>query len=614
MALSGSKPLSYIFAGVLLAIVLLPDFPEAGPVGQRLKGDEGDKETVSLEKAEAPGMLKKLVRSRRNISWYKQHSDFWGWYKYFTDTGNQEGVNELDRVYLQYLQNKNRAEGRRSYDMYLRHLAQVYKACSNSDDPECISELTSKPKPKTKAEPSAPAPAPAPVKGCDPYRDPYCQVARSAPKAPVMAPAPFKAPSPGYYYYVPPPQPFLSAKQKAELLRICNPADVECLQYHLRAAYGYKPAPATVAAPPSYAYLGFDSKKAPFSMPQKPKKEVYHHYPNCNPDYDPYCTPETPQAVQAPSQVQPSRCNPLFDDNCNPLSAVKMAGYTAPRPKTECDPYYDPSCRQEYRPKDEPAPDTGCDPRYDPYCTQGSSNAHSEPQVDPWRSQQIKGKTKEGYDCYVHYDEECYPVRSSSPSQASATSTRPNCDPYDPSCPLYYSANNPMRSAIESPQTDCHPYDPSCRKPIPQAPSAPESYHPDHNPTGHRDGVIEPDPDCDPEYDHNCRLRRSEAPQDNMKSENKVTEDSKNEPTHQEEPFYDPRRDEGPSYDHQQYDPYQGRQEDPYNPYTGYGGQEHPEHRYDEAQRGYEDQYPRYDESQGHYLSTDHASAGEYKK
>lgn len=37
----------------------------------------------------------RLIRNRRNISWYKQHSDFWSWYKYFTDNGNQEGVSRL---------------------------------------------------------------------------------------------------------------------------------------------------------------------------------------------------------------------------------------------------------------------------------------------------------------------------------------------------------------------------------------------------------------------------------------------------------------------------------------------------------------------------------------
>lgn len=44
------------------------------------------------EKAEAAALHRRLIRNRRNISWYKQHSDFWAWYKYFTDNGNQEAV------------------------------------------------------------------------------------------------------------------------------------------------------------------------------------------------------------------------------------------------------------------------------------------------------------------------------------------------------------------------------------------------------------------------------------------------------------------------------------------------------------------------------------------
>lgn len=35
---------------------------------------------------------RRLIRNRRNISWYKQNSDFWGWYKYFTENGNAEAV------------------------------------------------------------------------------------------------------------------------------------------------------------------------------------------------------------------------------------------------------------------------------------------------------------------------------------------------------------------------------------------------------------------------------------------------------------------------------------------------------------------------------------------
>lgn len=44
------------------------------------------------EKSAAAESHRRLIRNRRNISWYKQHSDFWNWYKYFTDNGNQEAV------------------------------------------------------------------------------------------------------------------------------------------------------------------------------------------------------------------------------------------------------------------------------------------------------------------------------------------------------------------------------------------------------------------------------------------------------------------------------------------------------------------------------------------
>lgn len=134
----------------------------------------------------------------------------------------------MDRIYLAYLQNKNRAEGRRSYKAYLRHLGDIYKSCADSDDPNCVASHTTRPKPKP--EP----PKPAPVKTCDPTKDPYCLYAAlvqgKSPYLPLVlpvatpAPAPVKAPAPlyvrsaapakdpqsGYYYYAPSAVPFLS--------------------------------------------------------------------------------------------------------------------------------------------------------------------------------------------------------------------------------------------------------------------------------------------------------------------------------------------------------------------------------------------------------------------
>lgn len=50
------------------------------------------------ERSAAAELHRRLIRNRRNISWYKQHSDFWGWYKYFTDNGNQEAVSKHTQV------------------------------------------------------------------------------------------------------------------------------------------------------------------------------------------------------------------------------------------------------------------------------------------------------------------------------------------------------------------------------------------------------------------------------------------------------------------------------------------------------------------------------------
>lgn len=58
---------------------VLPDFSVSA--GESIK-----------ERLAATQLHRRLIRNRRNISWYKEHSDFWGWYKYFTDNGNQEAV------------------------------------------------------------------------------------------------------------------------------------------------------------------------------------------------------------------------------------------------------------------------------------------------------------------------------------------------------------------------------------------------------------------------------------------------------------------------------------------------------------------------------------------
>lgn len=91
------------------------------------------------------------THSRRNaqvlaVPQFSRLPNVWGWYKYFVDTHNQEGVEDLDRLYRAYLQNKHTSEERPTFNHYLKHLSEIYKACADSDDPECIPESTSKPK------------------------------------------------------------------------------------------------------------------------------------------------------------------------------------------------------------------------------------------------------------------------------------------------------------------------------------------------------------------------------------------------------------------------------------------------------------------------------------
>ncbi|XP_026989398.2 actinodin2 [Tachysurus fulvidraco] len=329
--------LSLLFAGVVLAVILMPDFLVAGPVGHP------EKEDVTEFAEEKPLALKKLTRNKRNaVAYYRQLPEFWAWYKYYMDTHNQEGIESLDQLYLIYLQQKHRVEGDNSYGHYLTHLSEVYKACAKSDDPDCIPEYTSKPTAKV-VMPAALKQAAVNV--CNPYLDPYCifrvgpQTASEVPPpaplsvkspSPILYPSPIKTPS-GYHFYAPAMKPFLSNEQRAELLRICSPSDTECLQYHLRAAYGYRPALTSV---PSYAYLGCDPSKDPYCRPTliaNTPSGLHHIYPHCNPAVDPLCVSNIAPAAQSAEEAPKEQyCNPLFEPGCNPLSANRLVTVKAP--------------------------------------------------------------------------------------------------------------------------------------------------------------------------------------------------------------------------------------------------------------------------------------------
>ncbi|XP_062297388.1 actinodin1 [Scomber scombrus] len=519
------------FSGViittLLAVMLLPAFLSAGPIVQKAKEGENVQ-----ERAVAAELHRRLIRNRRNISWYKQHSDFWGWYKFFTDNGNQEAVQEMDRIYLAYLQNKNRAEGRRSYKAYLSHLGDIYKSCADSDDPNCVSSYTSRPKPKP--EP----PKPAPVKTCDPTKDPYCLYAAllqgkspyqplvipvaTPPPAPVKGPAPMyvrsaapaKDPKSGYHYYAPSSAPFLSKEQKAELLRICSSEDTECLQYHLRAAYGHAPSAGSL---PSYAHLGCDPKKDPNCKPklvQKAPSGVYLQYPNCDPR-DPFCAYAAslaPRAPNPPAPAGPGSCNPLFEDNCNPLTATRFStppeAYTIEEKEEAAAIRAAPSDAQQYNDPYAMFRDayTNANRQY-PF----SQPNYEEPAQEERHPLGPPGKTKEGYDCFIGYDRECYPVKPTEP-----------------------------RSGAHR-----------------RVPYQAEAYEPHVNADGTRNGVMEPsNPHCDPEYDRDCRLRRTETQAEHHAEEdhNQGAADSQQHPEQQEQEQYEA-------------EPFQSGQEEPHMPY-----------------------------------------------
>ncbi|XP_075996512.1 actinodin1 isoform X2 [Genypterus blacodes] len=644
------------FSGVctaaLLAAVLLPAFLSAGPIVQKPKG-EG--ESIQ-EKATAVAAHRRLIRNRRNISWYKQHSDFWGWYKYFTENGNQEAVQEMDRIYLAYLQNKNRAEGRRSYKAYLRHLGDIYKACADSDDPNCVSSSTTRPKPKP--EP----PKPAPVKTCDPTKDPYCLYAAlvqgKSPYLPLVlpaaAPAPAKAPAPlyvrsaapakdpqsGYHYYAPSTTPFLSKEQKAELLRICSSDDVECLQYHLKAAYGYAPSAGPL---PSYAHLGCDPKTDPSckaKLVQKAPSGLYLQYPNCDPQ-DHYCAYAAslvaPRAPNPPAPAGPGSCNPLFEEGCNPLTATRFA--------TPPDSYK----QQQQEEREEaaairmaPAPS---ERHHDPYAmfrdAYANANANANRIADPYAMHRQPSAAASAPSADLHTMLRQYMAQAQAQAQTNspyAPRSEASADPNDPFTALRETAmqrRGPATSRQQYPfsqphyeepaQEERHPlgppgktkegydcfigYDRDCHPVKPSEPRAgahrrvphpAEAYEPHQNADGSRSGVLEPEnPHCDPEYDRNCRLRRyePEAARVGAQPERHAEEERGQGATESE------RQQQAEQQEQYEAEPYQSGQEEPH---VSYPPLSPAMPNFQDILRRYGDQFPE----QGDHR----AYAGDYRK
>ena len=301
---------------------------------------------------------------------------------------------------------------------------------------------------------------------------------------------------------------------------------------------------------------------------------------------------QAPRAPNPPAAAGPGSCNPLFEDNCNPLTATRFASppeayksqerdeaaaiRAAPPAAEQNDPYAmfrDAYANTNTNRVTDPyamyrqAPPADTPPTVDPYSvlqqymSQARDNDPYAPRMDapqesnpndpfsairdafaamqrhgpsaprqqsPFPGPAFEepaqeerhplgppGKTKEGYDCYIGYDRECYPAKPTEPRAAGAQ----------------------RRVTIPA-----------------------EVYEPHLNADGTRNGVLEPDnPHCDPEYDRNCRLRRFEPePAEAQQQPERPAEEGQHRVPAEGEPQ------EQDPYDAE---PYQSGQEEPHAPY-----------------------------------------------
>ncbi len=142
-----------------------------------------------------------------------------------------------------------------------------------------------------------------------------------------------------------------------------------------------------------------------------------------------------------------------------------------------------------------------------------SNPSYEEPPREERHPLGPPGKTKEGYDCFIGYDRECYPVKPNEP-----------------------------RSGLHR-----------------RIPHPAEAYEPHLNADGTRSGVLEPaNPHCDPEHDPDCRLRRYEPDHVEAQPERQAEED------HNQGAAERAQQPEQPEQDQYEAEPYQSGQEEPH--------------------------------------------------
>lgn len=209
----------------------------------------------------------------------------------------------------------------------------------------------------------------------------------------------------------------------------------------------YRQASATGSAQANDPYAMYRQAGAPDSVPANDPYTMYHQAGAS----DPYAILRRIMAQVQVNDPSAPRMEEASESNPNdPFSAIREAAGALHRQR--------PSTPWQQNPF--------------------SSPNYEEPAQEAHHPLGPPGKTKEGHDCFIGYDRECFPVKPAEP-----------------------------RSGVHR------------RIPYPA-----EAYEPLLNADGIRNGVLEPtNPHCDPEYDPDCRLRRHEPEQ--AKAEHHAEED-----------------------------------------------------------------------------------------
>ncbi|XP_041034721.1 actinodin3 [Carcharodon carcharias] len=231
----------------------LPGGVQSGSLWDLIRPVKGD-ETITLKSHEATDFLRTpLTRNRRHIKWYQQNPDFQAYYKYYQKIGHNEGLYEIDRIRLTYLQ--------------MRHLENVY----GKNAPYYQYTIGLPPILGTVKGVSTPS--------CDPKTDKNCKSQPPAPKVPVpKSPvAPVKAQHQG--------QPQLS----------CNPHDPSCLLQYF------------------YSFMANVQSGSDCDPKADPKCSRGARALPCDPKYDQACNPSKSMAIPYKSM----HCDPMYNPNCN---------------------------------------------------------------------------------------------------------------------------------------------------------------------------------------------------------------------------------------------------------------------------------------------------------